>query len=346
MSEVNSVTSESHHESRPIEIFLCHFGGPEKAEEVSPFLYQLFMDPFIIRAPFPPFFRKWLANKIVKKRGEESLAQYQRIGFSPINKYTQAQAELLEEKVRSKHPNAVVKVVNRYTEPFAGSVCRALEDKPIRRFVMTLYPHFCHSTTVSSIRDFSLALRERFGEAEVPRTEVYNWWHNPKFMALSEAYLIESLAEAVSKISESITILFSAHGIPKRYALRGDPYPNEIKMHYQRLREVGEAWLAKEAPGRTVHWQLSFQSRVGRMEWIKPYTETEISRLAQQNGGHLLLVPISFVSDHIETLFEMDVTYQEDAKQNGFSSYSRVPGFNEDPKLAEALFDVLESQGL
>lgn len=338
--------SQSVKDNTQIEIFLCHFGGPEQAEQVAPFLYQLFLDPFIIRAPFPQFFRRWLANRIVSKRTAESTEQYQHIGFSPINRYTQKQADLLQTLVQQSHPNAVVKVVNRYTQPFAGEVCAELTADPIKRFVITLYPHFCHSTTVSSIRDFSLALRARFGEAEVPRVEIYNWWHNAKFIALSEQYLIKSLASVLSASDAPITVLFSAHGIPKRYALKGDPYPNEIKMHYLRLKQTAENWLARHAAARTVHWQLSFQSRVGRVEWIKPYTETEVPRLAQQNGGHLLLYPISFVSDHIETLYEMDVTYQRDAKVNGFDSYSRVPGMNEDPQLAAALYDVLCNQGL
>jgi len=328
-------------------VFLFNFGGPESEREVHPFLLKLFEDPFIIRAPIGNTLRKFLAKRIAKKRAPKAAHEYAKIGFSPINSFTKDQATNLEYALKKIRPSTKVVIVNRYTAPFATDVVKSLKDTKGRFFMLSLYPHVCHSTTVSSYRDFDLALNERFDDKNFTTTRIFSWWHNPAFLDYSASQVWKKISEISHSSDEKITVLFSAHGIPKKYQQRGDPYVNEIYAHFEEIKQRCEVWKTT-GPERTkataVDWNLAFQSRVGPVEWTKPYTEESIVSLGK-NKGTLLIVPISFVSDHIETLFEMDHTYRELALQSGFASYQRVSPPNSDPTLAECLSQVLIHHG-
>ncbi len=333
----------------PHEVILLNFGGPTRAEEVEPFLYRLFLDPFIIRSKMPDFLRRLLARRIAKKRTPKATAEYQKIGFSPINRLTEIQARLLETELKKIRPHSRVRVANRYTAPFADDVVKGVDPAKCRLFLLTLYPHFCHSTTVSSIRDFDLAFERQHGHREIPSVRVFSWWQNPRYLAHGAKKLREALEKTLSgEPNEPITILFSAHGIPERYNTRGDPYVTETKAHFAELKRRTEEWLQTVDGGkqtRRCHWELSFQSRVGPVEWVRPYTDEKIAELGKTRGGTLVIVPISFTSDHIETLYEMDHTYRALALASGFKGYSRAAPSNDDPELAACLADVLRQHG-
>ena len=332
----------------PHDIILCNFGGPTKAEEVEPFLIKLFEDPFIIRAPLPAKWRAKLARRIARKRAPKSTSEYAQIGFSPINKTTEIQARHLEALVKAKRPEARVHVVNRYTAPFAEDVLKTIDLKKTRLFMLTMYPHLCHSTTVSSLRDFDQALERLHGDARVPSTRVFSWWFNPRYMELTWRRLQDGLKTALSRGKAPITVLFSAHGIPVRYHRRGDPYVIETNAHFTALKQKAFEWLADYEGGKhaqSVEFVLSFQSRVGPVEWVKPYTDETIETLGPQKKGTLVVVPISFTSDHIETLYEMDRTYKELALKSGFQEFVRVKPAGEDPELAQCLFEMLLQHG-
>lgn len=329
--------------TQPHEVILCNFGGPTSESEVEPFLRRLFEDPFIIRAPIGPTLRRLLARRIATKRAPKAAHEYAKIGFSPINRMTDAQGRELERLLKAIRPNTTVHVVNRYTAPFAADVVKKLVVPQSRLFILSLYPHICHSTTVSSYRDFDLAFEAHFGHRDVPSTRVFSWWHNRRYLDYAAGKLKEGLARALPLTPGApVRVVFSAHGVPLRYQNRGDPYVNEIAAHFAELKARGEASLGADAS--RVSWHLSFQSRVGPVEWVKPYTEETIRELAA-GGGTLLLVPISFTADHIETLFEMDVTYQELGRAHGFKAYARVEPGNDDPALAACLADVLVQHG-
>jgi ferrochelatase len=331
--------------SVPHTVLLFNFGGPEKSTDVEPFLRRLFEDPFIIRARIPDSLRKMLAKRISGKRKDKATEEYAKIGFSPINGYTRDQAAHLEYQLGKRRPGTKVVIVNRYTAPYAADVVKSLPEKGGRFFMISLYPHVCHSTTVSSYRDFDLALTERFGERNFTTSRVFSWWHNPAFLDYSASQVFKPLNELVAAGKKNITVLFSAHGIPKRYQQRGDPYVNEIYAHYEEIRQRCNIWLQQRSGHNvSIDWNLSFQSRVGPVEWTKPYTDESIVSLAR-NKGALVMVPISFVSDHIETLFEMDHTYRELALSSGFEGFQRVIPANSDPILAECLADVLVHHG-
>lgn len=333
----------------PHEVILLNFGGPTRAEEVEPFLYRLFLDPFIIRTKMPDFFRRFLARRIAKKRAPKVIAEYQKIGFSPINRLTEAQGRHLEAELRKIRPDSKVRIVNRYMAPFADDVVKDVDPARAKVFLLSLYPHFCHSTTVSSIRDFDLAFERRHGHREFPSVRIFSWWQNPKYVEHTTKKLREALEKVLTLDAMSpVTILFSAHGIPERYDTRGDPYVTETRAHFSELRRRTEGWLDTLAGGKQkgrCHWELSFQSRVGPVAWVRPYTDEKIQELGKSRGGALLLVPVSFTSDHIETLFEMDHTYRELALTVGFKSYARATPSNDDPELAACLADVLRQHG-
>jgi protoporphyrin/coproporphyrin ferrochelatase len=327
------------------EIILCNFGGPTKEEEVRPFLFLLFDDPLVIKIPFAPL-RTLLAKRISKKRAPDSNHEYAKIGYSPINKMTQAQADQLQEILRKKNPNTDVHVINRYTAPFARDVIPKLKFDGGKVFILTMYPHFCHSTTATSVREVDQAIRERFPNKEIDSTRIYSWWHNQSYLEYSTHEVKKKLDEVISSQPEGpITLMFSAHGIPKRYRDKGDPYVTETTGHFHEVKRRILAQLDPEQAER-LHWNLSFQSRVGPVEWTKPYTDETIDELAKSRGGHLLVYPVSFTSDHIETLYEMDVTYKEQALAGGFQSYHRVLGANDDKKFTDCLVDILYSHGL
>ena len=333
-----------------VEVILCNFGGPTQSDEVYPFLLRLFEDPFIIRRKMPEVLRRFIARKIAGKRAPHSDREYAKIGYSPINKCTLIQAAALEKLLKTINSNTRVHVINRYTRPHAHEVIPLIDPQKSRVFIVTMYPHLCHSTTVSSLRDIDQAFEQHFGHRDFPSTRVFSWWHHPRYLALSFEYLRQGIEVELKKsVNLELDILFSAHGIPAPYDLRGDPYVTETKGHYEELKRRIFSWLEQsEFKGQKerVHFHLSFQSRVGPVEWVRPYTDETIVRLAKmQSGKHLLMVPISFTSDHIETLFEMDQTYRDLALQQGFAHYSRVKPPGEDLRLAECLRDVLVMHG-
>jgi ferrochelatase len=335
-------------ENKTNEIILCNFGGPTKEEEVQPFLFLLFNDPLVIKIPFTPL-RTFLAKRISKKRAPESNHEYKKIGYSPINKMTQIQADQLQEILRKEHPQTDVHVVNRYTPPFAKEVVPKLKLDGGKVFVITMYPQFCHSTTATSVREVDRAFIQRLGEDnEVDNTRIYSWWHNKKYLKYCVKQLQGKIDQVLSEQADGpITIMFSAHGIPKKYRVKGDPYVTETNGHFNEIKRQVLAQMQENGQDSSrLHWDLCFQSRVGPVEWTRPYTDESIDQLAKSRGGHLLIYPISFTSDHIETLYEMDVTYKNQALEGGFQSYYRVPGANEDLEFTECLVDILKSHGL
>ncbi len=329
------------------DVFLLHFGGPTSSEEVQPFLTELFEDPFILRVLLPEAARKALGRFIARRRVPKADGQYRAIGYSPINRYTEIQARHLEKKLREIHPRTRVHVINRYTAPRAQDVVRGLDPRDARRiFLLTLYPHFSHATAGSSMFDFDKAWRLCHGSDHDKMTRVSSWWHQRDYLEYSWELLRDSLQAALDTAARSdnprVTVLFSAHGLPVKYLRRGDPYPHEIRAHFAELEARARKWLP---PGADVAFELSFQSRVGPVEWLQPYTEDMIARLGRERGGQLVMVPVSFVSDHIETLYEMDVTYKADAAKAGFSGWHRVRMPNDDERLAHCLRQTLVTHG-
>ena len=197
------------------EVIICNFGGPEKESDVQPFLYNLFYDPLVIKTPFGPF-RKMFANYVSKKRAPESNHEYAKIGYSPINKTTNIQAEQLQTILNETHPETTVRVVNRYTPPFAEEVVPKIDVDNSRVFILTMYPHFCHSTTATSVREVDRVFLDKYPDREIDSTRIYSWWHNTAYLNYTYEQVRSRLEQTLQDNPEGpVSIMFSAHGIPR-----------------------------------------------------------------------------------------------------------------------------------
>ena len=313
-------------------VLLLNLGGPDKLEDVRPFLYNLFSDPELIRLP-SPLLQAPLAWLISTLRFKKSQRNYKKIGgYSPLRQITEAQAEALRSQLQLNGHAVNVYIGMRYWHPFSEeAIAQIKKDKIEELVILPLYPQFSISTTGSSFR-----LLDRIWQIDpelqkIKYTVVPSWYDNSGYLQ-SMANLIAAKLDRVNNPSEAY-IFFSAHGVPVSYIEEaGDPYQKEIETC---------AALIMQKLNRPNPYKLAYQSRVGPVEWLQPYTEAAISELAEQGVKELVVVPISFVSEHIETLEEIDIEYREIAEQAGIETFARVPAPDTDPAFIEALVDIV-----
>ncbi len=313
-------------------VLLLNLGGPDKLEDVRPFLYNLFSDPEIIRLP-SPLLQAPLAWLISSLRAKKSQENYKKIGGgSPLRRITEAQAQALGTQLSQNGHDAQVYVGMRYWHPFTEeAIAQIKKDKIDELVVLPLYPQFSISTTGSSFR-----LLDRLWQADpelqkIKYTVVPSWYENSGYLQ-SMANLIATKLDQVKDPSTAY-IFFSAHGVPVSYIEEaGDPYQKEIESC---------ASLIMQKLNRPNPYKLAYQSRVGPVEWLQPYTDLAIAELAAQGVKELVVVPISFVSEHIETLEEIDMEYREIAEHAGIETFARVPAPDTDPTFIQALADVV-----
>lgn len=297
-----------------IAVVLFNLGGPDNLDAVKPFLRNLFSDPAIIAAPKP--IRLLLARFISFRRAKHARAIYQKIGgSSPIRLETEKQARALEVALADLGEVKAFPCM-RYWHPFSDQVVRNVaEFAPDRVVLLPLYPQFSTSTTQSSVNDWRRAAKASGLGAE-ERT-ICCYATDPGFVT-AQVELIAPLLQAAQDKGPT-RLLLSAHGLPKKIIDRGDPY----QRHVEQTCDAIVAGLAMK--GFTeLDWQVCYQSRVGPLEWIGPATEDEINRAAQDGVG-VVVVPVAFVSEHSETLVELDIDYRELATKVGIDHYARVP---------------------
>ena len=313
-------------------VLLLNLGGPDKLEDVRPFLYNLFSDPELIRLP-SPLLQAPLAWLISTLRFKKSQRNYKKIGgYSPLRQITEAQAEALRSQLQLNGHAVNVYIGMRYWHPFTEeAIAQIKKDKIEELVILPLYPQFSISTTGSS---FSLIERIWQIDPELQKikyTVVPSWYDNSGYLQ-SMANLIAAKLDRVNNPSEAY-IFFSAHGVPVSYIEEaGDSYQKEIETC---------AALIMQKLNRPNPYKLAYQSRVGPVEWLQPYTEAAIAELAEQGVKELVVVPISFVSEHIETLEEIDMEYREIAEQAGIETFARVPAPDTDPAFIQALADIV-----
>lgn len=315
-------------------IVLLNLGGPERIQDVGPFLYNLFADPEIIRLPIPAL-QKPLAWLISTLRSNKSQEAYRSIGGgSPLRRITDQQARELQSLLRQREVDATTYVAMRYWHPFTESAVADMKADGIEQVVvLPLYPHFSISTSGSSFRELQRLRQgdERF--AQLPLRAIRSWHDHPGYLK-AMAQLIEREIDACVDPSTA-HVFFSAHGVPKSYVEEaGDPYQKEIESC---------AELIMKTLGRDNPWTLAYQSRVGPVEWLQPYTEEALEELGEKGVKELVVVPISFVSEHIETLEEIDIEYREIATEAGVSNFRRVPALDTDPTFIASLADLVET---
>ncbi len=309
-----------------ISVVLLNLGGPTCIEEVRPFLLRLFSDREIIHLPLQPL----LARLIVFFRLRKVLNNYRRIGGgSPLLKISRAQAEALEQRLRSGGTPVSVHLAMRYMAPTARDAVREVLKTGNRSILaLPLYPHYSSATTGSSLRDLERTLKEQ--KEEFRMVPIQSFCDHPGYLDALSGKVRRGLESFSSELRDQVEIIFSAHALPQRMIDRGDPYLNEIRKTVQGvLQRIGP-----------VPHHLAFQSRSGPVRWMRPGTGEMIARLAEAGKKALLMVPVSFVSDHIETLFEIDQLYKEQALSRGIVEYRRTESLNTDPGFISALADL------
>lgn len=319
-------------------VLLLNLGGPEQLEDVRPFLFNLFSDPEIIRLPVP-WLQKPLAWMISSSRAKQSQENYSQIGGgSPLRRITEEQAQALKESLQHKGQDVELYIGMRYWYPFTEeAIARIKRDGIDELVVLPLYPQFSISTSGSSFRLLEKLWEEDPSLERIRYTVIPSWYARPGYVK-AMAELIANELDQLPDPSQG-HIFFSAHGVPVSYVEEaGDPYQREIEHCVD---------LIMKALGRPNQHTLAYQSRVGPVEWLQPYTEDAIKELAESGVKALVVVPISFVSEHIETLQEIDIEYREIAEESGIETFRRVPALNTHPgfidDMANMVIDALRS---
>ena len=321
-----------------IGVLLMNLGGPERIKDVGPFLYNLFSDPEIIRLPIPAF-QKPLAWLISTLRSTKSQEAYLSIGGgSPLRRITEQQARELQSKLRESGLNATTYIAMRYWHPFTESAIADMKADGIEQIVvLPLYPHFSISTSGSSFRELK-KLRDLDSDfKQIPMRCIRSWFSQSGYIKS----MVELISEQISlcESPQNAHVFFTAHGVPKSYVEEaGDPYKEQIEDCSLLIINELEKYLGHSNP-----YSLSYQSRVGPEEWLKPYTEDVLEDLGNSKVNELVVVPISFVGEHIETLQEIDIEYKEIAEKAGIKNFRRVKALNTHPTFIEGLNQLVIS---
>lgn len=315
-------------------VVLLNLGGPDSLDAVEPFLCNLFSDPDIIKLPLGFLLQKPVARLIARRRAPEARHNYAAIGGkSPLLDNTRKQAAALSAALRA-HGDYDVHVCMRYWHPLSDAVVAELKTKKYKRVLLVpLYPQYSNTTTGSSVNEFRRACARAGYHPEMRL--VREWPTLPDYLAAIVADIETAARRLPDNDPERIELLFSAHGLPKKLVARGDPYQHQIEATYGALR----------ARLNWPHTTLCYQSRVGPLEWLRPYTEDVIKQKAAAGCRQMLVYPIAFVSDHSETLYELNIQYGALAKQAGIAHYRVVPALNDHPLLVRALTDLVVQGG-
>jgi len=313
-------------------VLLCNLGGPETLQDVRPFLYNLFSDPEIIRIK-SDILRKSLAWFISSTRQGKSRDLYRQIGGgSPLRKITEAQAAALGSRMRERGCAARVYVGMRCWKPgIDEAVDQILQDQITRLVILPLFPQYSSTTTGSCLKHFQ-SLNQKFGlSAKMDILVIQNWFDEPLYLESMADLIREELRHFSGTEPEKTHLLYSAHSLPARYIDEGDPYLEQTRQSVAMIHSRLE-------PGYPS--SLSFQSRVGPVKWLSPATKDVLAELGRKNATKVLVVPVSFVSDHIETLQEIDIAYRDLALASGIREFRRSASLNIYPKFIDALAEL------
>jgi ferrochelatase len=338
MTDLKIVTPEAETPlSEPIRpktgIVMLNLGGPASLDDVEPFLLELFADREIIQLPF----QRWLGPFIARRRTPKVRSLYASIGGgSPILRYTEAQGRGMVARLNRISPETAPHqfyIAFRYTHPTSEEALLRMQADGVERAVaFTQYPQFSCSTTGSSLNELWRAasrtgLRDAFHWSILDR-----WPVHPGFIEAMTETVREGLVQFAPADRDQVLILFSAHSLPLDVIDRGDSYPQEVGASVQRV---------VESLGRTNPYILAYQSDVGPVRWLGPSTAQVLRRLGARGQKHVLVVPIAFTSDHIETLSELDREYGEVAHEAGITQYHRTPALNDRPRFLDALAEMV-----
>ena len=322
-------------------VVLFQLGGPDSLAAVEPFLYNLFSDPDIIEFPFARLTRPLMARLVASRRADKVAEHYARIGGkSPIGELTEQQAKALEEALR-QHIDTRVFVAMRYWHPSVAEALQAVMSRGFRKVVLLpLYPQYSKTTTGSSLNEWHRNLERR----QTPLTSlvIREFYDHPLYL---EA-LVERINEGLARFPEpngssnhgcpsdprKVCLVFSAHGVPVSVIEAGDPYQAQVEATVKLVIERG---------GWPNPYILCYQSRVSPGQWLQPSLYSTLARLAAEGAQQALIIPISFVSDHVETLYEIDIEAREYAARAGISQFELMPGLNTSPTFIRSLASLV-----
>ena len=309
-----------------IGVVLFQLGGPDTLPAVEPFLFNLFSDPDIIDFPGSFLARKPLAKLISTTRSKTVRRKYAEIGGgSPICRLTEQQSRALEIALR-RHVPARTVVAMRYWHPDTRGAIASLESEPYDELVLLpLYPHYSFATTGSSLKEWN-----RLHKPKVPVHLIDHFFDHPDYIS----GVVERVNTVLRQLPRpnNVHLVFSAHGLPMTLVEKGDPYPQHIEATVRLVREMG-AWPNPHT--------LCYQSRVGPQKWLQPSLTATIESLARDGVKRVLVIPISFLTEHIETLHEINIEAREQAESLGVHDFHMMPALNDSPLLIRALADLV-----
>jgi protoporphyrin/coproporphyrin ferrochelatase len=314
--------------ARRVGIVLFQLGGPDTLEAIEPFLYNLFCDPDIIDFPFARIGRKPLAKLISTTRARKVQHHYATIGGgSPIRKHTERQARALEDELRDQGIDAQCFVAMRYWHPFTHEAVAQLRAADCDEIVLLpLYPQYSSTTTGSSLNEW-----RRLFPGTKSAHAVETFYRHPAYLDA----VIEKVNQALARFADPSRpdIVFSAHSVPMSVIEKGDPYQRQIEETVQLLMQRG-AW-------RNPH-RLCYQSKVGASRWLQPSLHHTLRTLSVEKVREVCVVPVAFVSDHVETLGEIDHEARHMAQQLGITQFEMSEGLNDSPKFIRALAQIVK----
>jgi ferrochelatase len=319
-------------------VVLLNMGGPDSLESVEPFLFNLFRDHDLIPLPLGFLWQRWFARMVSRSRSKVVRNYYEQIGGrSPLGAITESQAELLERRLnRSADCSFSCHVAMRYTPPFTDAALAAAAKRDAKTVIaLSLYPHYTTATTGSSLWELRRALSDKppnLGAVEL--LEIDRWPDHPMYLDALAQQVTRGLEQFPAERRGEVELLFSAHGLPEQFIRKGDPYVRDLELTIAGVL----ARLGGQRP-----WRLSFQSRAGRARWLEPATDEVLRLLARTGRRDVLAIPISFVSDHIETLYEIDILFGDEARALGLN-FHRAPSLNTEPLFIEALAQLVEAR--
>ena len=328
-------------EKKRVGIVLFQLGGPDSLDAVRPFLLNLFLDPDII--PMGPlgFLRGPMAKWISSRRSIPVRQRYAEIGGrSPISALTERQRVALVEAL-SLYIEPVAVTAMRYWHPLTSEAVEALRKAgPLDEIVLLpLYPHFSYATTLSSLKEWQRVYGKPDGGP--PQRTVGQFYNHPLYIQA----LVQRIGSVLRQFSDSsgIHLVFSAHGLPMSLVEKGDPYPGQVETTMRLVCEAGR----EQFPGWPRTHLLCYQSRVGPAKWLQPSLTGTMERLGHEGVKEMLVVPISFVTEHIETLHEINIEARAEAKKFGIETFRMMPSVGDSPLFIGALKDlVLHAAGL
>ena len=322
--ELNSVAAR-----KKIGVVLFQLGGPDRLDAVESFLYNLFCDPEIINFMGASVARKPLAKLIASRRAQVVREHYQAIGGdSPIVDLTNRQAHALASALQPDFDARVV-VAMRYWHPLTEEAIAQLRDESLEQLILLpLYPHYSFATTGSSLKEWQRLYRSN---GVSPSVKMINDFHAHPFYIAALAERVNESLDAMNQPND-VHLLFSAHGLPLSLVEKGDPYPQQIEETVKLLLAAG-GWPNPHT--------LCYQSRVGRQKWLEPSLTSTIDKLASEGVRRLLVIPISFVTEHIETLHEINIEAREHAEARGITEFRMMASLNDSPAFIRALADLV-----